>query len=102
MTPRSTRHYRRRRAFALAYLGGRCERCGESDARLLEVDHAVKRLKRFDPFGPKWAMRFDDWRWELEVCQLLCSACHARRTAKQRAARTQPRKTVKRFDRVPF
>lgn len=64
-----------RRLKGLNLLGGKCVQCGSSEK--LEVDHK-------DP-SSKISHRIWSWSWqriedELSKCQLLCRACHIRKT----------------------
>ena len=53
--------------------GNRCEACGEKDARL-HCDHIIELKDGGEPFSPG-------------NVQLLCSACHGKKTAKTKQVR---------------
>jgi hypothetical protein len=80
---RSKRVADRRRqckVMAVAYLGGKCSRCGyDKCIAALEFDH-------IDPVGKKFSMSdkgltrsWDKIAAELDKCQLLCANCHRER-----------------------
>lgn len=82
---RQCRAYERRKRYALAYLGGKCEACGSTSG--LEIDHVDCATKSFDLFGPKWSTRWERWCDELEKCQLLCHCCHNDKTQEDKRTR---------------
>lgn len=65
--------YTKRRAEAIARLGGSCVRCGaKDDLQFDHIDPATKHFTLADSGGTA-ADRF--WA-EVEKCQLLCRECH--------------------------
>lgn len=84
------RHYRRqyvregkrtRRADWIESQGGRCATCGSTDT--LEVDHIDPSLKEFE-IGAVWAYSEEIRARELAKCQVLCKACHIKKTRADR------------------
>jgi len=67
------KRYHARRAWALAYLGGKCVCCEMVDD--LEVDHIDPSTKSCGPFNDA-SLAWDRFVAELDKCQLLCRACH--------------------------
>ena len=69
----------------LAYLRDHpCVGCGESDPVVLDFDHIVPSLKRWNVAN----MIKDGWGWltieaEIAKCAVRCANCHRRRTARQ-------------------
>jgi hypothetical protein len=62
---------------AINYLGGECEKCGETNIFLLEFHHKSKTEKE----TTIWAIQ--DYRWsiiekEIKKCILLCGNCHGK------------------------
>lgn len=67
----------RKRAQALAYLGGKCSVCGVSES--LEFDHIDRATKVYvisRNFNRRWAVLVQ----ELDKCQLLCKVHHLEKT----------------------
>ena len=66
--------HRRRRAEALAYLGGKCQECGNADQRVLQFAHRDPATKSSEVCSlGKSEARF--WE-EVKKCDLLCANCH--------------------------
>jgi len=67
------RRYQRRRAEAVAQLGGCCVQCG--DTKDLELHHKDPTQKSFTLAR---GSSFSDERWQEEIgkCELLCKGCH--------------------------
>jgi hypothetical protein len=69
----------------LEYLSDKyCKDCGESDNRVLELDHIDPEQKLFSisqavRLGYGWSDVID----EIKKCQILCANCHKCRTAQQ-------------------
>lgn len=64
--------------------GKACSDCGESDIRVLELDHLDPNNKTFN-ISQAVRLGFNWSAVELEIkkCQILCANCHKRRTAQQ-------------------
>ena len=75
---RQRRAFLRRREYAFEYLGGCCFECGLVSG--LQIDHVNPLTKKFDILGSRWSTKFEDWKAELEKCQLLCTIHHADKT----------------------
>jgi hypothetical protein len=60
-----------------------CVDCGESDPLVLDFDHrdGVQKLETVAFLRARG--RRDEWLAEIEKCDVRCSNCHHRRTAKQ-------------------
>lgn len=77
------RLWERKRAL-VSELGGKCENCGTSDERILDIDHidASKKIK-----VPKnlytMSSRLVAWSKEKDNLRLLCANCHRIRTWEQ-------------------
>jgi hypothetical protein len=73
--------YHRRRAMAIALLGGKCVECGTTEN--LELDHIDPASKTFYVGG----RTVSEARYleELKLCQLLCTHHHKVKTAKARS-----------------
>lgn len=71
-------YYKRRRAKIIAYLGGKCVRCGSTSE--LEIDHKDHTKKAFD-ISKNFAIAWTRLVPELDKCQLLCNAHHLDKTA---------------------
>lgn len=74
---------RARRARALAKLGGRCERCGQSHPAALEIHHRngngklhAVELDRLGVSLSEWVVREADPRAGRFAVELLCLNCH--------------------------
>jgi len=61
-----------------------CIDCGEADPVVLEFDHL--RDKSFDLGTAFHARSWDSILAEIEKCEVVCSNCHSRRTARRRGA----------------
>lgn len=72
--------YHRRRTAAIAFLGGRCVKCGSEGK--LEFDHVVPRSKAGGfTIGKKIASVAESKLMEeIARCQLLCGECHREKT----------------------
>lgn len=73
------------RAAAIAFLGGMCVRCGEDDARMLQIDHvhgdgAVER-REFRGSEGTFHRLIGDGQAEPGKHRLLCANCHCLRHA---------------------
>lgn len=67
------KRYHSRRQHAIAFLGGKCVRCGDTDN--LQFDHVDKSKKTF-PISELWSIAENKFFEELEKCQILCGRCH--------------------------
>lgn len=69
----------------LAYLSNKtCIVCGESDIRVLELDHLDPSAKNFTiSQAVKLGRSWEEVLLEIKKCQVLCANCHKRRTAQQ-------------------
>lgn len=73
---RTKKRYRANKERAVAYKGGRCQRCGYSGSvAALDFHHLDRANKRFT-IGQVKNRSFDKLRDELDKCILLCSNCH--------------------------
>lgn len=73
--------YARRKAAAIAQLGGQCARCASTDN--LEFDHIDPSTKDINPstyFGKGGVKARQAREAELKKCQLLCHDCHVEKT----------------------
>lgn len=72
-----------RRAVVVKLLGGRCVNCGNSDVRVLQIDHKhndgnkLKRGGRIRGFDLKHFNAIIRGEDPLDRYQLLCANCHA-------------------------
>jgi hypothetical protein len=73
--------YRSRRKTAIALLGGVCTVCGTDES--LEIDHIDPATKSFDLGSQK----LERYMAELGKCQLLCTAHHREKTAREQRGR---------------
>lgn len=67
------RHRLKKKARAIAYLGGKCVHCETTDE--LEFDHIDSSSKSF-AIAKAWNRRWEVLVVELDKCQLLCRPCH--------------------------
>ena len=59
-----------------------CVDCGESDPIVLEFDHrSNKKMNISEMVGTAYSI--ESIQEEIAKCEVVCSNCHARRTAKQ-------------------
>ena len=70
---------RKRRAYAVAIFGGKCQKCGSTDK--LEFDHVDPKDKKYN-ISNMWQWKSERIREELLKCQLLCSRCHRDKTGR--------------------
>lgn len=75
---------RKRRAEAVERLGGKCAHCGETEQ--LEFDHIDPKTKLFKP-SQLWSRNKVELDAEIAKCQLLCYACHKKKTIKEMSVR---------------
>lgn len=75
--------YAKRRATALAILGGKCARCGATDD--LEIDHIDPLTKLFQ-IGSSRGGNCSEVVFLAEVakCQILCGTCHDTKSLAER------------------
>lgn len=72
---------RRRRLFAISYLGGKCKDCGINDTRVLEFDHVSgKKIANVAWFLTRSNPGLIE---ELSKCELVCANCHSIREYKR-------------------
>lgn len=75
--------WRRRKAKAVAYMGGRCAHCGmgaEGFGEDFHFDHVKPEWKRFTIASRPSRAEHLFWQ-ELMACQLLCGECHRLKTS---------------------
>lgn len=73
---------RRRRAFGIEKLGGRCTGCGVDDESVLTFHHIDKGKKTFW-FGRMTEVSMRRFTAELEHVELLCKTCHDEHHARE-------------------
>lgn len=78
---RQLSRYRKRRQFAIEFLGGKCVVCGTTEN--LEIDHIDKRTKSFQ-ITQKWSVPLDIYISELRKCQLLCHTHHKEKSDREK------------------
>lgn len=75
---RNENSYIRNKALRLKcikYLGNKCKLCGTSDVHILCFHHKNPKEKEFK-FSKRHGMKFDNYKKELDKCELLCHNCH--------------------------
>lgn len=60
-----------------------CVDCGESDYIVLEFDHIDSSEKSFNISDGMMSKSINTIKKEIEKCEVRCSNCHRRKTAKQ-------------------
>jgi 5-methylcytosine-specific restriction endonuclease McrA len=71
--------YAERKVQIIDHLGGCCRSCGSTES--LEVDHVDPAKKSFEVMAKCWCMSWKKLLAELKKCQLLCEACHLKKTS---------------------
>ena len=79
--------YNEQRRMFIAYLGGKCVRCGATDD--LQFDHRDPAEKAFDVGHMRGMKQIPKVLKELDKCQLLCGTCHRNKSAQERSERQQ-------------
>lgn len=64
------------RAMAIAYKGGKCQRCGYSKCDEALEFHHVKGEKKFGISQKGYTRSWVKVRAELDKCKMLCANCH--------------------------
>lgn len=77
--------YWKRKISLINDLGGECVHCGNSDIRVLDIDH-IDPSKKMQPGQGRysWSHRFKDWEKNIGNLRILCSNCHRIHTWDQR------------------
>lgn len=71
-----------RKKEVIASLGGKCVRCGNSDIRVLDINHIDRdRKDRHKQYS--WLRRLKDWEKHKDNIELLCANCHRIHTWEQ-------------------
>lgn len=71
-----TRHRNAKKAWCVAYLGGKCQRCGyDKCIAALEFHHRDPGEKEFQ-FARYQRRSYEALAKELDKCDLLCANCH--------------------------
>lgn len=73
--------YHDRRKSAIESLGGKCVYCGATE--LLELDHINCSEKSFE-ISAMWSIAEAKFLEELKKCQVLCRACHLKKSIADR------------------
>ncbi len=76
----SEQQYRRRLFRNLFFSQNPCVDCGETDIRLLSLDH-VRGTKKFAPAVMWISQPWSEIKRELKKCDVVCHNCHVLRTA---------------------
>lgn len=72
-----------RRAKAIDYLGGECQKCGATNS--LEFDHTKRDRTSYKQLvSYLLACNWDKVVQELNRCQLLCKSCHIKKSTYER------------------
>lgn len=72
------------RSLLFEYLKNGCQDCGEADIVVLDFDHREPGKKNFTVSQViRTKKTIEDVIKEIEACDVVCSNCHRRRTAKQ-------------------
>jgi len=68
---------RKRAAWAIEHLGGKCVACGSTEK--LELDHIERHTKEFMPVRRCGDVSLERFKAEVAKCQLLCNLCHIKK-----------------------
>ena len=75
------------RAMAVAYKGGKCERCGyDRCIDALEFHHCDPSRKDFSISSKGYTRSWDKVKVELDKCMIVCANCHRELHAKLAAS----------------
>ena len=75
------------RSMAIAYKGGRCERCGyDRCADALEFHHRDPDQKDFSISSKGYTRSWERVKMEMDKCVMLCANCHRELHAKLAAS----------------
>ena len=81
---RKTIRERNRRFFIELLQRSACMDCGEKDIVVLDFDHRDQKAKRFNlSTAANGGIAMARIKLEIKKCDIVCSNCHRRRTAKQ-------------------
>lgn len=69
-------HRQTRRSQAIAYKGGKCIDCNNSDERVLEFDHTTERRNGRPTVAHFCSGSWERLKEELDKCDLVCANCH--------------------------
>lgn len=76
---KTKKYYWDNRNYVIDYLGGKCTACGTTED--LEFDHIDPTTKEFEMSKPLSRKNLPEgYMTELDKCQLLCKACHKKKT----------------------
>jgi hypothetical protein len=76
------KRYWNRKFEIIEKLGGKCSKCGNTDVRVLDLNHIDRRLKtRVKHYS--WTKRLGQWENDKENLELLCANCHRINTWEQ-------------------
>lgn len=79
----SKEHRQLRRDEAIAYLGGKCCDCDNSDKRVLEFHHSKERRRNGLTVASYLSGSWQRLQKQLDKCELLCANCHKIKTLQQ-------------------
>lgn len=82
------KRYHKLRHEIVEFLGGVCIKCGSDEN--LEIDHIKPNSKKFS-IGDYWSVASNKLEAELAKCQLLCKACHLKKTKKDLRSQAKDR-----------
>lgn len=93
--------YTEKKAFLVAYKGGKCTDCGNSYPQVcMQFDHRDVNTKRYS-ISEKMRLPFEELKEELDKCDLVCANCHAIRTSNNEELRKKQAESARRVARTP-
>ncbi len=85
----------RTKAKCVAYLGGKCEKCGYNRCHdAFDFHHRDPETKRFTIGGGAYSRRWEDIQKELDSCSLLCANCHRELHARENKSNLDASETL--------
>jgi hypothetical protein len=78
-----------------------CADCGETDLRVLELDHVLPRSEYVSQLLRK-GVRPNVLRAEIMLCEVVCANCHRRRTARRSGWKRLRAESGEPLHRKPF
>lgn len=72
-----TKRRRKVKELAVAYKGGKCEKCGyDKCVAAMDFHHLDPEKKEFNLSAKGHCRKWEDIKQELDKCILICSNCH--------------------------